>query len=91
MTKQQKQSVTWTAAVIISIGGIIWGGAAKIQNIENCADGASTKSTTALEIAVENRTRAVLLEERVDQLEERVTNLEDIEKMVEDIHAVVCP
>lgn len=89
MTQQQKRGITWSAAAIIAAAGLVWGGASRIQSIEDCANLSHAKSTEALEIAVENRTRATLLEDRVDQLESRVGDLEDIKDIVVAIYEEV--
>ena len=89
MTQQAKRGITWSAAAIVAVAGIIWGGAARITRIDDCAANADVKATQAIEIAVENRTKAIIYEQQLTDLEARVTNLEDLEDMVRDIHEAV--
>ena len=89
MTQQLKRGLSWSAAVVIAVAGIIWGGAARIERIDNCANSADVKSTQAIEIAVENRTRAIIFEDRLNSIEERVDRLEALETLVRDIHEAV--
>jgi hypothetical protein len=89
MTQQAKRSITWSAAAVIAAAGIIWGGAARIERIDNCSAQAEAKAEYAVEIVVEWRTKAIVFEEQLAALEARVDRLEDLEALVRDIHEAV--
>ncbi len=93
MTQKQKKFWNWSAVgAIVLVAGVVWRSSAIASDVQDNTcdiDDINHKSTQALEIAVETRTRAVIWEERFDDIESRLDDLEHLEDMIEDIHEVI--
>jgi hypothetical protein len=96
MTLKQRRNWGWSVGAIITLAGIIWTASAWAADNDalDCAQTeqistANAKAVESLTIAVENRTRATIMEARVLQLEERMDRLESMSEMVSEIYEIV--